>query len=286
MPENTYSSDATGDYPPKHHVLRALQVSVELHVNGSSVIHAPVVPEVCTDRGGMMTGVIATLVDIVGGASSVREVYPDWIATAGLTVHTSRQAKSGRVSAVGSMIRAGNTMVVIDFEIREESGHSFQKVTPIGRSLISFSRLPRREDTIKLEFDKGTKDTYQFAFEGSELQKHLIEEVGAREMDEADGVVEVHMTDYVRNSFGALQGGLIAILADLSGQNAARAFTGKPMITSDLEIHYLSQGKVGPFRTKAKIIRATDETVLTRVEVIDKGVDDRMVGVAMNTSML
>ncbi|MCP4668043.1 MAG: PaaI family thioesterase, partial [Deltaproteobacteria bacterium] len=112
-----------------------------------------------------------------------------------------------------------------------------------------------------------------------------LEEIGAKVVDEAGGVVELHLSDYVRNSFGALQGGIVAILADMAGQYAGRAVTGRPMITSDLGIHYLAQGKIGPFRTESRVIRVTDETVLTRIEVMDTGAGNRIIGLAMNTAM-
>jgi len=267
-------------------MLRDLQVSLELQDNGPSTITAPVVPELCTDRGGMQVGIIATLVDVLGGALSIRAVHPDWAATADLTVHTTGRATSERVSAVGSLIRAGNTMIVIDFDIREEAGPAFGQWTSIGSGLISFSRLPRREDTIKVDFGSEAINKYRFAIKGSGLNRTYLEEIGARVLDEAGGVVELRMSDYVRNSFGALQGGIVPTLEDVSGKYAARAVPGRPMITSDLGIHYLSQGKIGPFRTGSRVIRVTDETVLTRIEVIDTGAGDRILGLAMNTSIL
>jgi len=285
MTKNKFSSVFADGYPPTQHMLRGLQVSLELQDNGPSTITAPVVPEICTDRDGVQVGIIATLVDILGGALSIRAVHPDWATTAELTVHTTGRATSERVSAVGSLIRTGNTMIVIDLDIREETDLASGPWRSIGCGLISFSRLPRREDTINIDFGAEATNIYQFAVEGSVLNKTYLEEIGVRVLDEAGGVVELHMSDYVRNSFGALQGGIVAFLADVSGQNAARAVTGRPMVTCDLGIHYLSQGKIGPFRTRSRVIRVTDDTVLTRIEVLDTGAGDRILGLAMNTSI-
>jgi uncharacterized protein (TIGR00369 family) len=286
MTGNRYSSVFAEGYPPAHHMLRDLQVSLALLEDGPSIITAPVVPELCTDRGGMQVGVIATLLDILGGALSIRTVHPDWAATADLTVHTTGRAVTEKVSAVASLIRAGSTMVVIEMDIRAAKQDASGDWTSIGCGLISFSRLPRREDTIKIEFGAEETNAYQFAIKGSGLKRPYLEEIGARILDEAGGVVELVMSDYVRNSFGALQGGILAILADVSGQHAARSVTGRPMVTSDLEIHYLSQGKIGPFKTGARVVRVTHETVLIRIEIRDGGAGDRILGVAMNTSML
>ncbi|MCP4566902.1 MAG: PaaI family thioesterase, partial [FCB group bacterium] len=218
MTKNKFNSVFADGYPPPHHMLRDLDVSLELRGDGPSTIIAPVTPGICTDHGGVQVGIIATLVDILGGALSIRAVHPDWAATADLTVHTTGRPTSGRVSAAGSLIRAGNTMIVIDVDIREEEDLASGQWTSIGSGLISFARLPRREDTITVDFGVEATHTYQFAIEGSGLQRIYLEEIGAKVVDEAGGVVELHLSDYVRNSFGALQGGIVAILADMAGQ--------------------------------------------------------------------
>jgi acyl-coenzyme A thioesterase PaaI-like protein len=79
---------------------------------------------------------------------------------------------------------------------------------------------------------------------------------------------------------------MVAVLGDAAGQLAARAAAGKPFITSDLLIHYLSQGKLGPFITRARVLRLTEDTALTRVEVTDRGANDRLITVVMNTATL
>jgi uncharacterized protein (TIGR00369 family) len=234
----------------------------------------------------MQLGVIATLVDLLAGSLTIRAVYPDWAATANLSLYTTGRANTGRVSVVGSLVRAGNTMTVVDSNILEESGDSLERSRSIGCALVAFSKLTRRKSPFKGEFAESLAHKHQFAFEGSGLIQPYLQEVGARVLDELEGVVEVRMSDYIRNRFGAVQGGIVATMADVAGQHAARAATGRLMLTSDLEIHYLSQGKVGPFRTKTTVIRVTDETVLTRVEVFDTGAHDSLIGVAMNGTIV
>ena len=57
------------------------------------------------------------------------------------------------------------------------------------------------------------------------------------------------------------------------------------MASKDLAIQYLSQGKTGPFRTRTRVIRTTDNTALTRIEVIDCGMEDRVIALVMNTAV-
>jgi uncharacterized protein (TIGR00369 family) len=201
-----------------------------------------------------------------------------------LPIHTTGRATSGVVAAAGSVIRAGRTTVVVEVDIHQETDTSAEETTSIGSVMMTFSRLPRREDNREVEIDEDSHQTVDLAAPGSRLTRPYLEELAIRVLDEAAGVVELDMTDYVRNSVGALQGGTVAILADVAGQHAARIATGKPLTTSDLAIHYLLQGRVGPFRTRAKVLRATNDTALTRVDVIDSGADDRLITVVMNTA--
>jgi len=274
----------SGDYPPLHHMLRDLLISVEFQEKTRCVVRAPVVPEICTDRGGVHVGVVGTLVDVLGATLAIRALYPDWIATAGLSIYTIRPAKSGTIVASGTVIRAGQSINVIDVDISEESSSSTHPSSAIGSAIMTFSRLPRRKDTIEVEVDSVNGVT--FAVEGAGLSRRYLDEVGLRILDDTAGIVEIKMTEYVRNSFGAIQGGIVALLADIAGQCAARAATGQPLITKDLTIHYLSQGKVGPFRTRARMLRQTNDTALTRVEVVDRGANDRLLMVGMNTATL
>jgi acyl-coenzyme A thioesterase PaaI-like protein len=79
---------------------------------------------------------------------------------------------------------------------------------------------------------------------------------------------------------------MIAMMADIAGQSAARASTGNRMTTVDLILHYLSPGRFGPFTTEVQVLRSNGVSALSRVEVKDAGDDDRIIAVAMNTAAL
>jgi len=286
MGENERGDVIADEYPPHNHILRDLRVSLEFQGEGRAVIRAPIVPEIRTEDGSLQVGAVATLIDVLGGALTVRAMYPDWIATASLSVHLTGNPTSDVVAAAGSVIRAGRTSAIIDADIREEAASPAESTRSIGAAMMTFSRLPRREDTPALELDTDAPGTFDFATEGAGLNRSYRDAAGVRVLDAGTGVAELEMKDYVRNSMGVLQGGMIAILADVAGEVAARAAADKPLTTSDLAIHYLSQGKRGPFRTRTRVLRTTDDTALTRVEVIDRGIEDRLIAVAMNTAVL
>jgi len=265
--------------------LRDLGVSLELQGQGRAVIRAPLVPEIRTKDGSLQIGAVATMIDVLGGAMTIRAVHPDWMATASLSVHLAGRPTSDTIAAAGEVLRAGRTMAIIDVDIREEDGGRARATPSIGTAMMTFSRLPRREDTPALQLDTDTPEAFDFATDGSGLDRPYRDAAGVRVLDEGAGVAEIEMKNYVRNSVGVLQGGMIAVLGDVAGEAAARSAVRKPLTTRDLEIHYLSQGKRGPFRTRTRVLRMTDDTALTRVEVIDRGLEDRLIAVVMNTAV-
>ena len=283
---NKYRTILAEGYPSDDHVMRDLMISLEFKGRVQSVIQAPVVPQVCTDSHTMHVGVIAMLVDILGGYLSARAAYPDWVATADLTMHTVHRVTSGILTAVGSVTRAGRTAFVVEVNIREERNFSTQHAMPVGSAIMTFSKLPRREDTLELEIDENANDVFRFALSDSGLTEHFLDKIGLKILDASTGILELRLTNYIRNSFRSLQGGMIAILADIAGQKVARAATGKLLTTSDLTIHYLAPGKTGPFRTTTRLLRLTDDTALTRIDITDMGVDNRLISVVLNTATL
>ena len=285
MEDNREESSSADHYPPPNHILRDLRMSLKFQGQGRAVIRAPVVPEILTPDGSVQAGAVATIVDILGGALTFRAVYPDWMATAALSVHLSGRRASETIAATGEVIRVGRTMAIIDVDIREEVGAFDEPAKPIGIAMVSGSRLPRRKNAPVLAAAEETSETVHFGIEGSGLKRPFRDAAGVRVLDEAEGVVELDLQEYVRNSVGVLQGGMIAILSDTAGEMAAGAEARRPMTTKDLTIQYLSQGKRGPFRTRARVVRATQDTALTRVEVIDRGMEDRLIDVVMNTAV-
>lgn len=275
------SADA---YPPRDHILRDLNIVLEYRGKEGSTAGIPVVPAVCSDRGTVQVGVLGTVIDLLGGILAAKAVYPDWIATADLSLYSTERARTGTVTAVGSVVRVGRAAVVIEAEILAGRTQPGATATSIGSAVATFSRLPRRDGNLDLGRDDGSDQVVTFGAEGPGLSQHLLDKAGLQVLDESAGVVEVHMSEYVRNSFGALQGGMVALMADAAGQHAARAIAGNPVITADLAIHYLSQGKTGPFYTRTKVLRAAEESVLTRVEIRDRGADDLLMTVAINSA--
>ena len=53
---------------------------------------------------------------------------------------------------------------------------------------------------------------------------------------------------------GAMQGGVVATVADIAAEHALRAASGEPLVVSDLHVTYLGFGRIGPVRTRAEVL--------------------------------
>ena len=113
---------------------------------------------------------------------------------------------------------------------------------------------------------------------------HLQRDRGARAaLRHCHRPAEVALTDYVRNTYSALQGGLSGVLAETACCGIAECLLGRRPSTRDLRIRYLSQGRVGPFETETEVLRQNPKDVLARVRIVDRGAENRLVALASCT---
>lgn len=91
------------------------------------------------------------------------------------------------------------------------------------------------------------------------------------EVDGADLAVELEVDDSLTNPGGALQGGLVATLADIVGGRMAMVGLGEQeiVVTSDLTVHYLAGVTHGCAHAVGTVLRRGRRSVVTRVEVYD-----------------
>lgn len=258
------------EYPPPHHMLRDLRLATEPDASGLRT-WLPLVPEL-EGGGGPRLGVIATLADVAGGATALEAVSPDWIATSDLAVHRLEAPGGTCLEARPRVVRAGRSSVVLEVEVR--SGEARVALATMG-----FTRLRARGDA---QQHQGRPDgRVEFALPESGLQRPFLDEIGARSCDEAAGVVELAMSPYVVNSLGALQGGVAATLLDRAAELAGRAAFGAEAVVSDLAIHFIALGRVGPMRTRAHLLRRRESGALLRIELADTGAEGRLGALAI-----
>ncbi len=256
-------------YPPDEHVLRDLRLSFENDRDARrGRTWMPIVPEICSDAGHARAGVLATLVDVIGGGLAARAARPGWIATADLTLHVVGPARPGTtVEARASVLRVGRTTVVLNVELVDEAERA------IGLATMSFSVLPRRDINPDIDDVDGPATTAWTSNAG--LRVPLADMLRAQPVDASPGELLVPITDWGRNSMGAMQGGVVAMVADLAAEHSLRATTGMPLVVADMHLTYLGFGRTGPVRTTTRLLGAARTHASARVDIVDTGAENR-----------
>jgi uncharacterized protein (TIGR00369 family) len=104
---------------------------------------------------------------------------------------------------------------------------------------------------------------------------HLLAQLDYRDITESDDVFIVEMDNRpdLANTRGALQGGLVATLIDITaGRLAGRHVQqNQDVATADMTVHYLAPIVAGPARATATVVRAGKRMVVIAVDVTDVG---------------
>lgn len=245
-----------------------------------------VVEELCGDDGALRAGSLTTLVDVIGGGLAAVTARPDWIATADLTLHVLRAATPETTSSVearAQVLRAGRTTVVLEVDVVDVVERR------VALATMSFAVLPRRADNpdvdaLRAAGDGPASGTPPAAAGASRLgpgalERPYLDRLGVRVVDRAGGVVEVPVTDWSRNSMGAFQGGAVGAVLEAAAEAAARTATGRELVVTDLHTTYLSFGRVGPLRTRARVLAAAPHRAVTCVDLVDTGSGSRLMAV-------
>lgn len=98
----------------------------------------------------------------------------------------------------------------------------------------------------------------------------LFDQIGLREADHDDEyTMELPVSPQVVNSSGAVQGGLIATLADVAGGQLGLKYVpaGAGLTTADLFVRYLRPINAGSARAVARVLRAGRRTVVTQIDI-------------------
>lgn len=258
-------------YPPERHVLRDL--GFEIEVLGATEQRAHLVT---ADAGSI--GAVATVADVLGGSLCLGVVAPDWMATSSLALRWAGPVAGAGLVMDARLLRAGRRHVTVEVTLRAERGGMAGQV--VGDALLCFSRLERREANLDLS-ERRSQVGARFGFERSDAEPLVPFDsaLGAVEIDASLGLTETPVTTYLRNSFGAVNGGVVAALAGRAATCAVAATTGATEAAvgvADLVVHHLGQGREGPVRTRVCSVAVEGSRHLQRVELHDAGLlDDR-----------
>jgi acyl-coenzyme A thioesterase PaaI-like protein len=252
-------------YPPDVHLLRDLAVSGERRADlaANRLVHRSGLAD---GEGNLRLGVLATLVDMTGAGIALATVAPDWIATADLSCHLTGPI-TGDATVVCRPLRAGTSTVVVGAEILDAE----DRVCGHGR--MAFARIPGRATRVGLDHPRGdTADPVLFSMDGgTPIEESILDRCGVRVI--AAGRLELDKSPYVQNSFGTVNGGVQALVAEAA---AVSATGGSHAIGQ--QIHYLERVGAGPMSIDATVVRS-GTAPLCEVRLVDRS-DDRLVAVA------
>ncbi len=257
-----------------------------------SIVVAPLNPSVVSPSGYASIGMIATVADAGASDPALAQCLPDWTATQELSVHFAKWVTDGPVVVDCHMIRLGKKVVIVGANVYDGEGifdHDLLRARIDGGSagqlalaakcLVTFARLPgsaavgaerhRPVDSI------GTVRS-QPNFEPP--AGTLYERMGARVIDATAGIVELQPAVYVANSIGTILGGAQATLMEIAAQAMRPG-----MYATDLQMHFLSQVKAGPARTRCSVIRDSADHSVLAVELVDVGNNHQILALATVT---
>lgn len=293
-------------YPPDPHILRDLGIEVGSPSERTGRARLRVTPFVLGSDGGVRAGVLATVVDIVGGALAARVLRPDWMATSDLALHIVRPITGPIVEVRGSVLRRGRTTLVIEVDVVEltelgiarerddrdrgrSDGGSGDQSDQAAWATMTFAVLPQTSGTPHLS---GTPDLLGTEANDSaptvrprvvpgsgRLDRPIAEVVKIAMEDAAAGRVSMPVDGFVRNSFGAVQGGMMALIGDVAGTAAIAASPGgcgTPVAAMDLQVAYLNLGRVGPITSRARVSATGPTGGCATVELADDGALGRL----------
>lgn len=292
---------ATG-YPPPDHIFRDLGVRLDVPSATTASAFFPVTPYVIGADGGVRAGVLAVLVDLAAGAAAVRSLHPDWMATADLSVQLGLPAVGPWVEARATVLRRGRTTLVVEVAIfdvaapppmdgdlpsaADPGGGTGTGEAPVGTGTVTMAVLPARPGGPALPADPVFPSRSAFGLD--RLGRPLTDVTSIRVLDAAGARLSMPVVPYVHNSFGAAQGGVMALFAELAGIVAVEGARprspgtgehgGAPVsgVVTDLEVAYLALGRVGPIVSSAQVLGASAEGGCAVVELRDAGADDRL----------
>ena len=272
---------AFGGYPPARHFLSDLGMEAEVTSETTASVRIRATPHVTGPGGSVRAGVLATLVDVVGGSAALRALHPDWMATADLTLQVVHPVVGPWVEARATVLRRGRTTLVVEalvFDLDEDGADVVGRdgeASPVAWASMTFAVLPGRDSTPVRDLSEELP--VRWAMTGAGLDQPVTEVLGITVIDAADGVVSLPVAEYLRNSFGAVQGGVMATIGEEAAAAMLGADTDEPVVVTDLQVAYLALGRVGPIVSRSTRLAGDGSAGgSVVVELIDQGADDRL----------
>ena len=130
----------------------------------------------------------------------------------------------------------------------------------------------------------GKGQVVDYAEDNEEHPRPMLEDYLRADINPNEPVIELPHHSRIHNSFGSIQGGAVAVLADAMAAHLCRLILKTPARCTSADVHYLAQAKGGPFRVEGEALRIDQTAVTSRIRIIDVGNDNRLLDVATATA--
>jgi acyl-coenzyme A thioesterase PaaI-like protein len=281
--------------PGDRHFVLDLDLTALLVSATRCVTRAPLTDAVRASGGGASVGMLITMVDLGGSDPAMVACRPDWTATQDVSVHAAGPLTEGPIVVDAHLVRVGKKVIVVS--ARAYDGHGEDDLDALVRGidepdpptsvrptlaasgLITFARIPGSAAPGMDGYDPSAwiGQVRPKAFTAPAAGT-MYARLGAEVVDAATGQLQLACSPYVANSIGTINGGVLAVLVEV----AAEALCPGRAAT-DMQIHFLSQLKVGPARTRGHVLREQSGHAVATVEIVDAGNDDRLLALATVT---
>jgi 1,4-dihydroxy-2-naphthoyl-CoA hydrolase len=225
--------------------------------------------------GGIRTGALLTLCDNVGGFCAGLAALPEgWVVSTNLTLTVAPVRARGPLRLRSTVLRAGRAAIVTDVRVTDSGA---------GEAIVADAVLTSAVLIPEGGPPQWPRPAHMQAPPPAGALPPLVEWLGIRDVTGAPaGVVELDVTDAVRNPWGIVHGGVTASLVDVAAERAAATSYPRPVETAEVSLHFLAPSRVGPIRAAATVMGERADGVVVLVEVRDTG-RDRVVARAVAT---
>ena len=218
--------------------------------------------------GGLRTGALLTSVDSLGGFLCGISVQPEWIVTTSMMATVAELSHRGPLRIQGRILRRGRNAVVAALDVVDEGSGD----RPVAAVTMTSSVLDPGDMDLRIErpfvIPMGPPDP-----EAQPPEEFFCIEPGT------GPVTTLELADRLRNPWGILHGGAVAMLADVAACRAVGgggAGDGRRVAAADTVLHYLRPLKVGPVEARCQVLGGGPGRTLVRVAVHDMGADARL----------
>jgi 1,4-dihydroxy-2-naphthoyl-CoA hydrolase len=239
---------------------------------------SPLPDHLRASSGGVRTGALLTLCDNVGGFCAGLAALPEgWVVSTNLTLTLAPVRATGPLRLRSTVLRSGRAAIVTDIRVTDSGAADAIVADAV---LTSAVLVPEGGPP------QWARPAHMHAPPPEGALPRLVEWLGIRDVAGAPpGVVELDVTNAVRNPWGIVHGGVTASLVDVAAERAVQAHSAAPVETGDVALHFLAPARVGPVRATATVLGERADGTVVSVEVRDAG-HDRIVARAVATVRL